>query len=403
MYEEFSFEALVKRMLENVSDEFDKREGSVIYDAIAPAAMELAEFYISLDMVMNEIFAESASYYYLVKRAAERGMFPKEETCAVGKMVVTPATVKINAGERFNRDALNYSVVEPIEGEQGAYKVQCETPGIEGNQQTGTLLPIEYIDGLETAELTEILIPGEDDEDVETFRARYFASFGNEAYGGNKADYTAKVNKIDGVGGCKVFRSWKQGYSPASLSPGDAVAAWIGQQSSQTVGEEVYGWLQRVYAAAEQKLLTTGGTVKVLIISSEFKEPSAALIDAVQQALDPAGSAGEGDGVAPIGHVVNVAGVKNRVISIGFTITYDAGYTFAKLQESIEKIIDSYFWQLSQKWAESEKLVVRISQIEALLLGIEGIIDIEDTTLNGTAGNMALEADEIPVRGDVHG
>ena len=403
MYEEFSFEALIKRMLDNVNDEFDKREGSVIYDAIAPAAMELAEFYISLDMVMNEVFAESASYYYLTKRAAERGMFPKEETCAIGKMVVTPGTVEISAGERFNRDALNYSVIGPVEGEQGAYRIQCETPGTIGNQQLGTLLPIEYVEGLETAELTEILIPGEDDEDVETFRARYFASFGNEAYGGNKADYTAKVNDIDGVGGCKVFRPWKQGYSPASLSPGDAVAAWMGQQSSATVGDEVYGWLQRVYAAAEQKLLTTGGAVKILVISSEFKEPSATLVDAVQQALDPSDSAGEGDGVAPIGHVVNVAGVKNRVINISFTITYDTGYTFTKLQESIEKVIDSYFLQLSQRWAESENLVVRISQIEALLLGTEGIVDVENTMLNGTAGNMVLEADEIPARGDIHG
>ena len=201
MFEERGFEALMERMLENVSNDFDKREGSVIYDAIAPAALELAEFYEALDMVMNEMFAESASYYYLVKRAAERGMIPKEETCAIGKMVVTPQEISINAGERFNMASLNYSVVEPIEGEPGAYKIQCETAGTEGNQQLGALLPIEYVEGLETASLTEILIPGEDDEDVETFRERYFSSFKNEAFGGNKADYINKVTSMDGIYG----------------------------------------------------------------------------------------------------------------------------------------------------------------------------------------------------------
>ena len=46
MFEENDFDMLMERMLENVSDELDKREGSVIYDAIAPAALELANMYV---------------------------------------------------------------------------------------------------------------------------------------------------------------------------------------------------------------------------------------------------------------------------------------------------------------------------------------------------------------------
>lgn len=42
--------------------------------------------------------------------------------------------------------------------------------GIIGNQYLGQMIPIEYIDGLETATLTEILIPGEDEEDTEVLR-----------------------------------------------------------------------------------------------------------------------------------------------------------------------------------------------------------------------------------------
>ena len=65
MFEENDFDTLMERMLENVSDELDKREGSVIYDAIAPAALELANMYVALDVVMDK---EGSRKRYLSER-----------------------------------------------------------------------------------------------------------------------------------------------------------------------------------------------------------------------------------------------------------------------------------------------------------------------------------------------
>lgn len=98
-----------------------------------------------------------------------------------------------------------------------------------------------------------------------------------------------------------------------------------------------------------------------------------------------------------------MSGVKNKTVDFIFTITYETGYTFETLRESIESAVDSYFLQLRQKWAKSDNIVVRVSQLESLLLGLEGIIDIEDTRINGTAGNLVLGAEQIPVRGDING
>lgn len=403
MFEQYDFDYLIERMLSNISDNFDKREGSVIYDAVAPAALELANFYTILDMVMEEVFADSASYYYLVKRAAERGLFPKEETYAVGKMVVSPAECTVTAGDRFNMDDLNYEVTGPVEGVPGAYKVLCETAGAVGNQQLGTLLPIEYIEGLESAELTEILIPGEDEEDVEAFRVRYFESFSEKSFGGNKADYKSKVNSIDGVGGCKIIRAWNGGISPSSLIPDAEVGKWFIEQSETTVGKTVFEWLKAVHSAAEQKLFTVGGKVKAVIITSEFKSPSNALIDNVQEVLDPSGKEGEGDGIVPIGHVVNVSGVQNTSIDFVLSITYKQGYAFSDLKAQIENVIDSYFLELRQEWAESENLVVRVSQVETRVLTLEGVEDISHTQINGKEENLVLDSDCIPVRGEVVG
>ncbi len=406
MFESFDFDTLMETMLSNIRDDLDKREGSVIYDAIAPAALELANFYIALDMVMNEVFAESASYYYLIKRAAERGLFPKEETCAVGKMIVTPAGVTISVGDRFNLNDLNYTVTSIINDETGEYQIECETAGIAGNQQLGELLPVETaneLNTMESAELAEILIPGEDEEDVETFRERYFALFRNEAYGGNKADYIAKVNEIDGVGGCKVKRSWKGGYSPSAMIPNDAAAEWFHNQSVSTVGQEVYNWLKTIYDAAAQKLLTVGGTVSVVVITSDFKKPSSVLVDTVQRYIDPTEKTGEGDGIAPIGHVVKVYGVNETTVDITTNITYDTNYGFEILKEAIENTIDAYLQELRQTWDSSDNLVVRVSKIESLLLVLDGIIDITDTKINNAAENLIIDSDCIPVRGDVVG
>ncbi len=85
---------------------------------------------------------------------------------------------------------MNYEVIEKISN--GVFKLKCETAGIVGNQHFGTLIPIDYIDGLTSAELVEILIPGEDEEDTEDLRTRYFNTFNTKPYGGNKQDYIQK-------------------------------------------------------------------------------------------------------------------------------------------------------------------------------------------------------------------
>jgi len=405
MFEEQTFEEISSRMLSNVDDKYDKREGSVIYDATAPTALELALIYSMMDMVLDEVFADTASYYYLIKRAAEKGLLPKEETNAILEMDVSPTDAAITAGDRFNLNELNYTVIKPILDKDGAYQVECETAGTVGNQQLGACLPIETtneLNNLESAELTEVLIPGEDEEDVETFRERYFSSFDNKAFGGNVTDYKEKINDIDGVGACKVFRVWKSGYNPATFIPSSAVTTWY-NSIIETLTEEVKAWLTAVYTAATEKLLTVGGTVKVIIINSEYKAPSQTLVETVQEIIDPTDTTGEGLGVAPIGHVVNVVGVVSRTVDITATFTFQRDYSFSVLKEIIFQTIDDYFSELSEDWGNEENLIVRISQIETRLLKITGIADVSNISLNGVENNLILEKDEIPIRGDVNG
>ena len=46
--DDMSEEAILQRMLSKIPDTIDKREGSIIYDALAPASKELAIIYLEL-------------------------------------------------------------------------------------------------------------------------------------------------------------------------------------------------------------------------------------------------------------------------------------------------------------------------------------------------------------------
>lgn len=388
-----TYNEILERMLARVSDKFDKREGAVIFDTHSPTAIELELLYVELNTILAEAYGDSASREYLVKRCKERGITPYEATYAVLKGEFTPTNIDVT-GQRFNIGSTNFVVLEKIA--DGEYQVQCETAGIVGNQQLGTMIPIEYIEGLETAELTEILIPGEDEEDTEDLRTRYFDSFNEKAFGGNARDYLEKTNAIPGVGSTKVTRVWNSDLNPNEMIPSESVKSWY-ESIKGTLSGEPAEWLDTVFNAAANKKLTTGGTVLLTILNSDFGVASDTLIKTVQQTIDPDEYAGEGYGVAPIGHIVKVKSAEKIEVTVKTNITFDAGYGWSNLQSPIDEAISNYLLELRKSWADNPYLVVRISQIETRLLNIKGIVDIANTKLNGASENLTLGKYEVPM------
>jgi uncharacterized phage protein gp47/JayE len=256
---------------------------------------------------------------------------------------------------------LNYVTIAPIEGETTAFQMRCETAGNAGNAESGELIPIDYVDGLTFARLTDVLIPADDEEETEHLRRRYFDSLNALAYGGNIQDYVEKVMSLQGVGGVKVYPVW-QG----------------------------------------------GGTVKVVIVDSLFGVPSTTLIDAVQTALDPIPNQGLGLGVAPIGHTVTVEGVMAETVDVHTNIIFADGYDWDMLKPLVEEVIDSYFTELAAGWDkvnwrldQTATLIIRVREIETRIFALQEVVDIDDVVLNGQLQNLTLDVDGIPVRGTV--
>ena len=46
--DKYTYEYLIAQALSKVPENLDKREGSIIYDSLAPACYELSEFYMEL-------------------------------------------------------------------------------------------------------------------------------------------------------------------------------------------------------------------------------------------------------------------------------------------------------------------------------------------------------------------
>lgn len=349
MFENYTYEYIMSEMLNRIPDTFDKREGSIIFNAVAPIAAELAEVYVMLSLILEESFVDTMSYNNLVKKCKERGIAPLPATNTIGKGVFN---IDVPIGARFNLGDYNYIVTDKIS--DFTFKLECEDPG--RINLTGRLIPIEYIEGLETAELTEILIHGEDEEDEDSLRNRYYNSLDAEAFGGNIADYKDKVNKIPDVGGVKVYPVW-QG----------------------------------------------GGTTKLVIINSIYGVPSSELVNNVQEIIDPIQNQGKGLGIAPIGHTVTVEGVTSTHINISAEIVYQRGWSFDEIKTSFEEMINSYFEQLNTDWANKDSIVVRLSQIEIRLLDLEGVADVTSISINGNQANYVLDENSIAIQGEING
>jgi len=399
MYENITQEVLLERMLARIPDTLDKRPSSIIYDTHSAMAIELQNLYIELEYLMKNSFGDTAAREYLILLCKDRGITPDPATHAVLKGVFTPDNIDMT-GQRFNAGDVNYIVREQIA--PGEYQVECELVGNIGNQYLGDMIPMGYIKGLQTAKLTEVLIPGEDEEETEALRQRYFDSFNEQSFGGNHADYVGKVNRMNGVGGCKVTRVWNGDIRPADLIPSVAVTEWY-NSAIDSMDADVQKWLSDVYMAAYNKKLTVGGTVLVTVVDvALYGEVSNTLIERIQSELDPVQNAGEGYGIAPIGHVVTVKSAEPITIDVVTDITFEEGYQWSNLRNQITEVTDAYLLELRRSWADSNNLIVRVSQLESRILAIKGVDDITNTRLNGTAENVILNQYEIPVLGGIN-
>lgn len=348
-YESMTYEYILHRMIDRVNSLYpniDTREGSIIFNALAPAAVELTILYGGLDNVLNESFVDTATREYLLLACKQMGMDTSSFDASAGthKGVFN---VEVPIGSRWNCDLYNYTVTEYIdEDEEGnyTYRMACETVGTAPNKLTGSLTAITDIpDGLSLAELTGCVIEGENETSDDDIRAAYYDYVNSVVVDGNVAQYKSWCDNYDGIGNSKIIPLWNG-----------------------------------------------NNTVKVSILSSSNQVASDELVAEFQKYLDP-NCEGMGNGVAPIGAFVTVTTASECAIDVSATVTMQSGYTDTS---KIDEVLRSYFASIAY-----EKSVIPYMTLGAVILGTEGVESISNLLINGGTDDITLDTEEIPVLG----
>lgn len=332
----YSFEYLMERALSKVPNNIDKREGSIIYDALAPCILEISLFYNELIQQELNISYKSAVGKSLTLIAEQKGVFRKSATRAIRK---GEFNTSVPIGSRFSIESINYEVIGQIN--ETDFELRCEQRGEIGNEPYGALLPVTYLSGITKAELTDILIAGTNEESDDMLRERFRQSIILSPEGGNIAQYLQWAQEYRGIGTAKVFPLWDG-----------------------------------------------GNTVKVAITNGLFLPAEQPLVDAFQEYIDP-NVEGLGNGKAPIGAKVTISGGTQKDIDIYAKVVLNEGFSEV---ENAEEEISTYLASIVYN-----KNTVSYMRIGSVLLDVNSIAEIIELELNGGIGDVSLIDDEIPV------
>lgn len=365
MFEGVTYEILLEDVLSNAPAGVDTRQGSIFYDAVSGILIKIAKLYTDLDLIVTMTSIVTATGEALDARAGEYGITRHAATKA--KYKVTFEGVSPQIGERFYSDGLYFVLKEDADGVQ---YLEAEIAGTGGNNvYSGTnAVPVNTIEGLTAATFGTLYENGTDTEDDDSLRARVEEKITGPAENGNKQHYKTWCESIDGIGQARIYPLWN--------GP---------------------------------------NTVKAVLIDSNGAPCSAAKAAEVQQYIDPATMGytatvngitytvgdGLGEGVANLGAHFTAAAAIGLEINVAFEAELRSGATTDAAAQEAKEALTAYFRQMVLDNDEAEDITVRLSQVGAIISGLNTVLDYSHLTLNGADQNISPGEDCVPVIGEV--
>lgn len=334
------------RLLSNISDEYDKSEGSFFYDVEMPVSIELEKAYAEQESILDKGFIDTASEEYLDRKVAEQGIYRKQATKSTGQVIVNGSQgALIKQGDKVASDNVNFIFVESKTiGVTGTVNinVECEVAGSIGNVPIRSIkyFPVT-LTGLTNVTNAEAFTNGYDQETDESLKERYYTKVRTPATSGNKWHYLNWAKEVIGVGDAKVFPLWNG-----------------------------------------------NGTVKAVIINSNKRGADSNLINAVGTHIE---------NNRPIGATVTVVSATEKAININVTLVIDTNnYTLEQVKSDIEANLTEYFKTIAFK-----DTYVSYAKIGNLIFDSKGVLDYSNFKINNGTANITIADTEIPVLGGV--
>lgn len=354
MYEMQSFETIIDRMLKRVPDDIDKREGSIIWDALAPAALELARSYCEMDTILNLVFARTTYGKYLDLICESHGVKRKEAKSSIGEAYVegapgfinlAPIEIKVPVKDKILKFLVVNDNNKPVDlqlSQSGKSKVKllCTTPGTIGNIPKNSIELTDYIPGIEKVYNLDPFDNGVDEEDDASLLQRLLEKVRNPPSSGNKRDYERWTKEVPGAKFVKVISLWKG-----------------------------------------------RGTVKLIVFGDKGMPVNQEIVKNVKDYIDPIDGAGEGK--APIGATITVVTVTIKEISIEVLgLRVKEGYNLESVKVAIKQNLTSYLENI----LPGETLILKA--VESIVMDTQGVFDFKTLNIDKNNTNLPTNDEE---------
>ena len=364
-----SFPVIQTRILNRLPNNYEKFEGSTIYDLVAPLSLEFQELYFALTTILDlgSVFRSTGSY--LLFKGIEAGVVKRGSTKAIGEVTFTgtqAVTIPSTEDNRFEisntptdadiipiRFILNESLTLVVQGASyvGTVGITAVEDGKAGNLDSGAINNIiSPIPGLTVVTNASATGSGSDGESELEHRSRILAQALSPARAGNVENY----------------KQWAR-------------------ESSIYVGKIGVDPLRK----DENGGIVQPGTVGVYFLNVDGTAPNAALISIVSNYIGPDN---EGKGRAPIGASVYVAASAFVNVHVTVNIVASSGFLESSVITTVEEAITNYLANLDI--GDNVLYHTLGSQIIATN-GVDSIQDyhisiVNDTPLNSEVADISI-------------
>ena len=336
-YNQETYEAIRERMLNSMSNDIDKREGSFVSNMVSPVGTEFAKYYIELDNILAIMFLEDATDEYLDKKVYDFGVTRKEGTKASGLVQVKGQKgIRIPASSRLlSESQLEFKTIVDTWIEEDTAEVYVEAIDVGSDYNIIANAKFKFdpsISGIDEITNIEGFKGGTNRETDEELRERFFEVVRRPATSGNKYHYEQWAKEIDGINQARVKPLW-----------------------------------------------SGPGSVKV-IVSNNNELVAEDIVLKCQEHIDS---------VRPIGADVTVITPTALDVHITANIYLEEGYSSTVAKITFEENLRSYL-------SGCDGTIV-YTRIASCLGSVEGIADYTDLRINGAMSNISYDDEKLPI------
>lgn len=352
LFENQTPELIRNRILERMNTTLQTREGSFSYDTVSPVSFEIWRLLMTLDELITAFYVDENSGKYLDAHADLMGLVRRQGTKAAAVLHFTGKNgTVIPAGMSFFTAAgLQFDLVYDVtlKDGKGTGYLQAVDAGDWYNIEAGEITQtMRNIPGVETY-INEAAAGGTDPESDATLFQRIDYKRKNPSTSGNENHYREWALSRNGVGGVKTTGLWN--------GP---------------------------------------GTVRVLIIGYDCRPVDDAVVTDVYDYIQTQ---------RPVGADVTVVTAGEAPVHVAAKVVLQSGASLAAVKAEYVSKLDTYLQELAAEYFKASKIFsypLYYNMVAAILMGIDGVVDFTELTVNGGTENITIDGTSVPILGEV--